>query len=140
MIKELFNSIKEIVDSHKLIYSFNYGDVFSIQSNGDDLHPQFYLEYPFTITYGNNIKDISFTYTISDIPSEDGSDEIELLNKLEEINENILARIFFNDIYTITNSSSITLNEWEDNKCVAIRTDITLRIERSLNNCLAPMA
>lgn len=139
MLKELYNSFKTLVSYHALIASFKSGDIFSIQSNGDDLHPQLYLEYPFRIDYLNNTKDISFTYTISDIPSEDGSDEIELLSKLEEINENIIARIFFNEDYGVQSVSSITLNEWEDNKCVAIRTDITLRIERSLNNCLAPM-
>jgi hypothetical protein len=133
--------MKTIALSHNMINGFKHGDSFNIQKDGEDLHPQFYLEYPFNIPYDKAVKDITFAYYISDIPSEGQEDDINLLNKLEQINDDILTFLDlkeFAEFDVLVSANSITFNEWQGDNCVAIRTDITLRLKRTSNNCLAP--
>ena len=141
MIKKIFNLIKTISTSHMMIKSFDYGDAFSIQKAGNDLHPLFYLEFPFQINFFQGSKEVSFTYFISDIPAEGQQDDISLLSKIEEINDNIISRLQlrrYNEFEEITSVSSVTLNEWQGDNCVAISTEVTMRVTRDANNCEAP--
>lgn len=141
MIIEIFNLMKTIATSHNMINSFNHGDSFNIDKDGGVIHPEFYLEFPFNIPYDKSVKDITFSYYISDIPSEGQEDDINLMNKIEIINDDILTFLDLKDFAEfdeLISTNSITFNEWQGDNCVAIRTDITLRIKRKSNNCLAP--
>lgn len=145
MILEIFNLIKNYAESHKMISSFDYGDSFNIEKTGENIYPQIYLEYPFTITYSKGYKDITITFYIIDIPRVDSHDEIEsinLLDKLENINDVLLMKLDLNDwkeFTSLLSSNSLTLTEWMGDKTVAIRTEMTLRVLRNSNSCLEPI-
>lgn len=141
MILEIFNLIKTISTNHLMVKSFNYGDGYNLDKVGDEEVVQFYLEYPFNIQYVGSKKTISFSYYLLDIPNEGQSDDIELLSKLEQINEDILMRLQlreYEEFQTIENINSLTLNEFQGNNSVAIRTEITLSVVRDSNSCFAP--
>jgi|SRR6478735_7110175 len=141
MLKKLIEKIKEISLSHLMIKSFMYGDNFNIQKDGELEYPNFYVEYPFNIIYNKNYKEISFSFFIADIPEEGQTDDLSLISKLEQINDDILMKLDLNDydeFGEILNINSITLNEWMGDRVVAVRTDITFKLLRNLDNCQAP--
>jgi len=141
MILEIFNKFKQIATSHLMIKSFNYGDNFVIQKTGENLYPNVFLEFPFTLNYDKSFVDISFTYYVSEIPSDSQFDDINLLNKIEQINNDILMKMElnnYNEFENVNSVNSLTLNEWMGDKVVSIRTEISLRVLRIQNNCEAP--
>ncbi len=141
MIKEIINNLKELSLSHMMIKSFEKGDSFTIQKTGETLYPSVFLEYPFNIVYTKGSKTITFAYYIIDLPSEGYQDDVELMDKVEQINDDLLMRMELLDydwFHQVTNSNSITLTEWEGDNTIAIRTDITLTVDRDYNNCEAP--
>lgn len=145
MIIELINLFKRIADSHSMIYSFDKGDMFSIDKTGEALHPELYLETTFNINNDlstKQYKTVSFTYYLSDIPSEGQEDADILLSKIEQINEDITMTLQLKDFIEFSellSYNSITLKEWNGDNCVAIRTELSFRILRTGNLCLAPI-
>lgn len=140
MIKELVNYLKNVSTSHLMIKSFEYGDSFNIEKNGETSYPNIFLEYPFNLVYSKGFKDITFSFYVVDLPTEGYTDDIELLNKVEQINEDILTRIYLQDEYQIISTNSLTFTEWMSDNTIAIRTDITFRVSRTSNNCEAPFS
>lgn len=142
MIKEITNLFRTISSKHKMINTFSVGDIFDVQKTGNDLHVQLFLELPISIDYSNTSKSVSFSYYLSDIPSEKYDDQINILNRLELINDDILGYIALKEpsefVFEISNINSLTLTEWMGDNCVAIKTDVTLKILRDLDNCLTP--
>ena len=74
MLKEIVNGMETLALSHLMIKSFEYGDSFNIQKNGETTYPSMYLEYPFNIVYSEATKTVSFSFYIVDLPSEDYDD------------------------------------------------------------------
>lgn len=141
MIQEVTDLFKNISERHQMLKSFLCDNIFEVQKSGDDLHPQLFLETPFSITYTTTAKDISFAFYITDIPSELADDKTMLLSKVEQINDDILAFLQLStelDYLEVININSLTLDEWMGDNCVAIRTDITLRFLRDINRCFTP--
>ena len=141
MIQEIHDNLKALALSHLMVKSFEYGDSFTIEKTGETLYPNFFLEYPFSVVYTKGSKDVSFSWYIVDLPSEGYTDDISLLNKVEQINEDILSRLYLQDFeyFEIINSSNaLTFTEFMGDNTIAIRTDISLRVLRSANNCEAP--
>lgn len=144
MIIEIFNLMKTIANSHNMINSFNYGDKFAIDKTGEAIHPEFYLEDTFNISNNESnegVVNVSFAYYISDIPEQGQQDDISLTNKIAIINDDILAFLQlkqFAEFNRLLNWNSITMKEWQGDNCVVIRTELTLVVDRTSNNCLSP--
>ena len=141
MLLSLVNLFRTLSTQHLMLQSFAYGDSFNIQKAGEDIHPQLYVEYPFTITYNVGYKDVAMTYYLSDIPGEAQFDDVALLDKIEQINEDLLLRLqllSYEEFSEVVSINALTLNQWQGDDCVAIRTEITFRIARNSNSCNAP--
>lgn len=142
MIKSIFNYVKDYATNHLMINSFNYGDNFNIIKTGEDQYPQMFLEYPFTINYIQKYKDITFAVYFIELPNESGTDDIDLLEKVEHLNDIFLMKMDLLDheeFSSLVSSNSLTLTEAFGDKVVAIRTEITLRVLRDLNACQEPI-
>lgn len=143
MIKEIFNLIKDYANDHQMINSFNYGDTFNIEKTGEDMYPQVYIEYPFNIKYFKQYKEISITYYIIELPKEDQSDEIDLLDKVETLNDILLMKLDlldYDEFSSLEDATAITLTEWMGDKTVAIRTEVSFKVLRDLNSCNDPIS
>lgn len=145
MIQQIFNGFQALALSHLMVKSFEYGDSFQIQKTGETQYPNVFLEYPFSIGYTPRVgsKTVTFAFYVTEIPLEGYSDDIALLNKVEEINDNILQRMdlkTFSWFQEVVSISSITLDEWMGDNCVSIRTEITLRVDRRGNDCENPFS
>jgi len=140
MIKELVNKLIEVAESHLMIKSTGYGDNWDIQKS-ENLYPNFFIEWPFNITYENSVKRVSLSWYITDLPGEDQKDCLDLLNKVEQINEDILIRLTlgsYGEWNSIGSLNAVTLTEWMGDNVVGIRQEITFNILRTSNNCESP--
>jgi len=143
MIKNISKLFNDLATSHLIINSFKTGDYFEIQKNGSDIYPMLFLENDSdTIIYLKNQKKYSVSFYIFEIPREDGSDYLELKNKIETINSEIIQQLYFidsPDFHEIENVDSIFLKEFSNDSVVGIRTQLTFTILNFNNICESPI-
>lgn len=142
MIKNIHNMLKELALSHKMIKSFEYNDSFEIQKTGEDLYPLFFVEdNSDTITYEKGLKNYNLTYYIIELPNESYEDYLELKNKIEIINDDILQYLILkdsDDYNSISNINSIFIKQWMSDSSITIRTELTFQILNNKNLCDSP--
>lgn len=140
MIKEINKILNDLANNHPMINSYEVGDNFDMQKTGESIYPMLFFEdNTFNINYLKGYKTFNLTYYIVEQPMESGEDYIELMNKIEIINDNILQYLQLDNVdlvYEFSNINSIPLKEWMGDKTCAIRTEITFNVLREINNCL----
>lgn len=150
MIKQVYDLVKKLAETHKLINSFKYEMLSKSAGTGEDVTPLVFLEMP--IYYGSvNIQDgtIPVTFNIDIVlnPQALENFDVEQLTDVScqeiasQIAQQFIARmrnLYMDNETTVNvqNYSILTLQRWYDDASYGVRMTVNATVINEINFCL----
>jgi hypothetical protein len=140
MILNLYKLFETYVNDSKHIASFDSGDSFEVQKK-DVKYPQLFLETPWNITsYQKGSKIVNFAILICDIYADDKHDVKYLEQKVESLSDLLLEELDlsqYDEFDEIVSANAVISKDFGNDNTVCARIEISMRVLRDKNYCLA---
>lgn len=138
-IEELIDYFKEVSLKHKDVKDFLVGSYYDIAANTDDNYPLVFFEFPFQVTYNNNldrpVDEVVFTFDVF-LPSKIDSvkDDYVAISESKTIGDAIITYILNENKVglKLTSINSISVREYSDDSVAGFRYDITALLVRDV--------
>lgn len=149
MVKEIYDTIKKVAETHKLIKTFRYDMLSNVGGNGEDTYPMIFLEMPLylgttSVTKGTTPFTINLDIVLTPQALENYDvkqlSNVSCQHMASQIALQIVSRLrnlYRNDESTmeVKNYSMMTLQNWYDDSAYGVRLTIDGTIYNEINYC-----
>jgi hypothetical protein len=135
-LSEVYSIIQSTALSHLQVESFNSGEGFERNVNGNVVYPQCYLLRPLQITSNERTEVYSITFEVLDLDRSDKANTIDIISTNKTIGLEIIEklRITYPDQFQVSNDITvITVENYTDDDCTGAVFNFDLTLPKEVN-------
>lgn len=140
--KEIVDRVEEVVNNHKMLVDFGYGNLSDIKTNSDDREADY--PYVFLNPQQHQRSQQAITYRFNMIVMEMAKDDSEVLriqSVCQQYIDDILAQLRFGYTDQVDLTLNVTLSVFKErfqDTVAGMTASLEIIVPSNLNDCIAP--